>query len=320
MTASKLDAVRRTVEHGRSCWHADLGCLEANLDQYPNVIDAGDLSYELVKLLRKSSLEEGNYELEADRIQGQFEWSSRAKLFEQHKTATQLRKKVYKWRNGLQDLHRHVVEEPRVNTKVDPMDLAARAWSVYLAVCLEVHRRPFYNGIQLFLLTFVSYMFFGTAWVVLFIGLGYAVSCCEHAYNIYIGDNATYRNEVIKLLQDSMSEVPNMYKRAQSIENKLSVRLDHCQIFPPEFFDFIITACSILREPSVIRRKERLDEMVPKWIELLSNPQTPAQGGSDGDEVRYVLMKMMMLDIADLMWSDWPEADTSRRAGIRQRI
>ncbi|KAK4177864.1 hypothetical protein QBC36DRAFT_289135 [Triangularia setosa] len=312
MPPIRLENLRRTVENGQSCWHADLGHFETALARSPISINAEGLCNELVKLLRRSSDKEGNYDLEAVFIQSQFEWSSKAKLLEQQKSASQLRKKVYKWRNGLQDLHKMLVEDPRATTKdVTPIDVIVGAWSVYVAVCAEINGRPFYNSLQLFVLAFVSYMLIRSYWVIPFIGFGYAVSCCEQAYKLHLEDGATNRREIVNLLQNSMDEVPDMYKRAQHIESQIAPKLNNCYTFPPAFFDFIMTACTILREPGKLQRKNRLDEMVPRWIELLSNPDQSTQEGLD--KKMYDLMR----DTAVLLWSDWPEADISRRSLVK---
>ncbi|KAK4195152.1 hypothetical protein QBC40DRAFT_289514 [Triangularia verruculosa] len=303
-----LVSVRRTVEVGRSGWHSDLDHFEATISSRTpiTITQAETVSYKLVTLLRDSCRFEGSYEADADSIQRQFEFTSRTKLLEQHKSVGICRKKVYRWRDALRDLHTKLAATAMSGTQkqMGLMTLMAQAWSVYVAVCNEVNGHKLYNSLQLFCLTFMSYMLIRSSWIIAFIGFGIAASCCENAYMFYMEYQAANLKEIIRLLEDSMNEVPGLYKRAQSVERHIAWELKNGCILPSSLLDFITSACNILREPTKAQRKSRMNEMVPKWIELLGPSNRPDLRSSSDADMR---MCNLMNDIADLLWLDCPE-------------
>lgn len=117
------------------------------------------------------------------------------------------------------------------------------------------------------------------------------------AYKEHIEAQAQ-RVQVIKLLKDSMDEVPSLLERAQACENKITDLVRRSRVYPPTISDFITMACRIHGEPSMDERKARVNVMVPQWIELFGNPDLPQHGGLDQE------MRRLAGDIADmLMWT-----------------
>ncbi|KAK0668986.1 hypothetical protein QBC41DRAFT_275616 [Cercophora samala] len=308
-----LTNLERTVKTGQQCWDNDLSSLESKLSQCGDIVDISDIARDVVGTVHLSSHQDGDFGPQAALIQTRFEWSSRPMVLVQLKTATQLRKKVPHWEKSLLELLKMFVDGPPVNSRVGPWDLMTRAWGVYMAACSEINRRPFYNGIQLFLLTFVSCTLLKTYLVIPVIVLGFTVSWSEHAYTSPPDNNEAQRMRVVKLLRDALDDVPSLLNRASDIKNKVNLKLKDSHIYPAPVLRFVKEACDILRTPTVEKRKEMFDDMVPRWIEALGKSDGLEHGRPDAEADK------LMGDIADLLiWYVGSDSDAGRRSSFRE--